>query len=420
MYPRTHRSAPGNPLAIGLALALGLAACGEAPTSPPAAPPAPPVARVQAEVSPLVTATCPSGTESASGAMPGSGALYLICIPPAAAWNGSVVVYAHGYVNPFDPLAIQDDAVGGIPVSRIVTGLGFAFATTSYRDNGLIIVEGVRDLKQLVDKFRQVSGGGHIPGLTLAVGASEGALVAVLATERYPRLFDGTLALCGPLGDFAQQLDYFDDFRLLFDWFFPGVIPGSIVAVPDAVVQAWLLPIGAPGSLQAAVLGALAADPAATAQLLAAAGLDVPPDPAVVGETVLRLLAYNVVGTGNAVLELGGQPYDNIGRVYPPPVDNTLVPRFSVDQNVRSHLRAKYETDGSLTVPVVTMHNLFDPVVPYWHEALYAARVQQAGASAFLTRIPGATLASPFGHCTFTLAEVGSAFALLLSQVGAP
>jgi pimeloyl-ACP methyl ester carboxylesterase len=208
-------------LAIGPALALAVAAagCADAPTSP--APPARPAARTQADVTPQSTA-CPPGTQSSSGALPGSGALYLICIPPPAAWNGSLVVYAHGYVNPFDPVAIQDDVVGGLTVSQITTGLGFAFATTSYRNNGLIIFEGEWDLLRLVQTFRQVSGGGQVPGLTLAVGASEGALIALLATERFPQLFDGTLALCGPLSDLGIQLNYLDDFRVLFDWFFPA------------------------------------------------------------------------------------------------------------------------------------------------------------------------------------------------------
>jgi hypothetical protein len=67
----------------------------------------------------------------------------------------------------------------------------------------------------------------------------------------------------------------------------------------------------------------------------------------------------------------------------------------------------------------VTIHNLFDPVVPYGQEALYGAKVLQAGASALLTQIPGAQLTSPFGHCTFTLAEVQGAFALLASQLTA-
>ena len=267
--------------------------------------------------------------------------------------------------------------------------------------------------------MRPVMTFGTSPGATVVVGVSEGALIAALAAERNPQLFDGVFAACGPVGDFATQIDYLNDFRVLFDFFFPGVIPGSAIAIPDAVIQAWLLPLGAPGSLQAVVLGSLAANPVATAQLLAAAGITLPPSPPpeLIGGTVLRLLAYNILGTRDAQQQLGGQPFDNTDRIYPSPVDNEAVPRFAADQPALSHMKAMLTTDGKLSIPVVTIHNLFDPVVPYGQEALYAAKVQQAGASALLTQIPGAQLSSPFGHCTFTLAEVQGAFALLASQL---
>jgi len=395
---------------------LALAACAEPPTGTTAGLDGNSTARTPAStISPLVTAECPAGTATASGALPGSGALYLICVPPA--WNGSLVVYAHGYVNPFDPVAIQDDVVAGFRVSQIITGLGYAFATTSYRNNGLIIFEAEKDLQRVVGTFQRLVG--SVPGATVVVGVSEGALVAVLAAERNPKLFDGAFAACGPVGDFATQINYLNDFRVLFDFFFPGVIPGSVIAIPDAVIKAWLLPIGAPGSLQTAVLASLAANPVATAQLLAAAGITLPPSPPpeLVGGTVLRLLNYNILGTLDAQQQLGGQPFDNTDRIYPSPVDNEAVPRFAADQPALSHMKAMFTPDGKLSVPVVTIHNLFDPVVPYGQEALYAAKVQQAGAAALLTQVPGAQLASPFGHCTFTLAEVQGAFALLASRV---
>ncbi len=408
---------------IGVALGglLSLAGCADPPTDTTTGPGGGLTARPPAAVatsptiSPLVTTECPAGTTTASGALPGSGALYLICVPPE--WNGSLVVYAHGYVNPFDPVAIQDDVVAGLRVSQIITGLGYAFAATSYRNNGLIIFEAEKDLQRVVRTFERLVGRG--PGATVVVGVSEGALIAVLAAERNPQLFDGAFAACGPVGDFATQINYLNDFRVLFDYFFPGVIPGSVVAIPDAVIQAWLLPIGAPGSLQTAVLASLAVNPTATAQLLAAAGITLPPSPPpeLVGGTVLRLLAYNILGTQDAQQQLGGQPFDNTDRIYPSPVDNEAVPRFEADQSALSHMEAMFTTDGKLPVPVVTIHNLFDPVVPYSQEALYGAKVQQAGAAALLTQIPGAQLASPFGHCTFTLAEVQGAFAMLASQL---
>jgi pimeloyl-ACP methyl ester carboxylesterase len=347
--------------------------------------------------------------------MPGNGALYLICVP--SVWNGSLIVYAHGFVSPFDPVAIQDDIVGGAKASEIVTAQGFAFATTSYRENGLIVFEAEQDLLRLVQTFKRLIGPPR--GSTIAAGVSEGAQIAVLAAERHPQLFDGALAACGAIGDFAAQINHFDDFRVLFDFFFSGVIPGSVIAVPDAVIQAWLLPLGAPGSLRTLVLAALAANPVATVQLFAAAGIALPPTPPLIGATVLQVLNYNILESGDAAQRLVGQSFDNTDRIYPSPVDNSAVPRFAADQSALSQVKAKFDTDGRLSIPVVTIHNLFDPVVPYFHEALYAAKVQQAGAAALLTQIPGQQLESPGGHCVFTPAEVQAALSLLLSKVAA-
>ncbi|MGH6690435.1 MAG: hypothetical protein ACREF4_07135, partial [Gammaproteobacteria bacterium] len=197
----------------------------------------------------------------------------------------------------------------------------------------------------------------------------------------------------------------------LFDFFFPNVIAGTAIDIPDAVIQAWLA-----GPLQAQVLAALQANPAAAIALFGAAGITLPPGPppAYVAEFTLRLLAYNILGTRD-VQDRIGQPYDNSATVYPPPVNNALIPRFTADQSVLSQLK-KYETDGKLQVPVVTIHNLFDPIVPFAQEALYAAKVQAAGAGSLLTPFP-TPLQSPFGHCVFTLGEVQGALALLVSEV---
>jgi pimeloyl-ACP methyl ester carboxylesterase len=397
-----------------LLLVLALVACADPPTGTTGSESAaaagtvsdlPPLPTPRSEA-PTITATCPLGTTSAAGALPGSGALCLICVPPAPVWNGSLIVYAHGYVNPFDPLAIVDDVIGGLKISEITTSAGFAFATTSYRNNGLIVFEAERDLLRLVHEFRRQFGA--VPGPILAAGVSEGAAVAVLAGERYPQLFDGVLAACGPIGDFRGQLDYLNDFRVLFDFFFPNVLPPTAIDIPDVAIQAWLA-----GPLQAQVLAAL---PVNAVALFGAAGITLPPGPppAYLAEFTLRLLAYNILGTRDVQNRIG-QPYDNSNTVYPPPVSNAAVPRFTAEQSALSQLK-KYETDGKLHVPVVTIHNLFDPIVPFRQEALYAAKVQAAGAGSLLTPFP-TPLQSPFGHCVFTLGEVQGALALLVSAV---
>ena len=67
----------GHRIGVALGALLALAACADPPTDTTAgsifAPRSP---DLQPTVSPLVTAECPAGTSTASGALPGRGALY--------------------------------------------------------------------------------------------------------------------------------------------------------------------------------------------------------------------------------------------------------------------------------------------------------------------------------------------------------
>ena len=97
---------------------------------------------------------------------------------------------------------------------------GYAFATTSYRKNGLAVKEGLADIVDLVEVFKTQLAK-QSTGRVYVIGASEGGLIATLAAEKYSKTFCGGLALCGPIGDFRGQLNYWGDFRVLFDYFYP-------------------------------------------------------------------------------------------------------------------------------------------------------------------------------------------------------
>ena len=105
----------------------------------------------------------------------------------------------------------------------VVQSLGFAFATTTYRDDGLVILEGVDDIRLLLAAFNEAH---PAPTRTHIFGVSEGGLVATLLAERSPDAVDSAVAACAPIGNFRLQINYIGDFRVLFDYFFPGVIPG--------------------------------------------------------------------------------------------------------------------------------------------------------------------------------------------------
>jgi pimeloyl-ACP methyl ester carboxylesterase len=232
------------------------------------------------------------------GTLP-SGALSLTCVPESG-WNGELVVFAHGYVPAGQPLGFYHLVLpDGTPLPTLVQSLGYAFATTSYRQNGLAILEGVDDVRQLVAAFPS-------PALTHVVGVSEGGLVATLLAERWPELFRSSVAACAPIGSFRAQIDTFGDFRVLFDYFFPGVIPGSPILIPPDVIAGWHATYIPRISL------ALAANPRRALELMrvSRAAYD-PANPVTIVNTTIKMLEYNVLGTNDAVLKLGGNPFSN-------------------------------------------------------------------------------------------------------------
>lgn len=337
------------------------------------------------------------------GELPG-GALYLICVPPGG-WNGDLVVYAHGYVAFNQPLGFANlDLPDGSSVPELVLGLGYAFATTSYRQNGLAVLEGIEDIKQLVQAFPAVVK--QAPNRTYLAGVSEGGLIATLLAERAPELFTGVLATCGPIGDFRSQINHFGDFRVLFDYFFPGAIPGSPVNIPDEVINNWET------AYAPAVAARLAANPGATLQLMRTSKATLNPADPVPG--ALQVLWYNVFATNDARQKLGGNPFDNRTRWYFGSSNdlrlNRRVQRFAADPAALAALQS-YETSGALTVPLVTLHTTGDETIPFWHELLYLGKVRPSGDGSFLP-IP----IFRYGHCNFTAEEVLAAFGLLVLQ----
>ena len=373
---------------LGLAALTALSACGGSDVQTPS------------DDGESVTAGCKDGTLS------GSNAPYQVCFP--AAWNGDLVVFAHGYVSSDEPLALPDDQVDGRSVAELVTSLGYAYATTSYRANGLVADVAVEDVAGVVAVIRQRFQ--PDPARAFVVGVSEGGLVAALAAERRADVFDGAVAACGPVGDFAAQIDYFGDFRVVFDYYFPGVIPGDPVDIPDEVRANWNA-VYVP-----AIAAALQSDIPATLQLLSVTGAPTDPqDLLSAGATVIGALRYDVFALRDARARLGGQPYDNIGRVYHGSLDdnalNAGVARVAADAAARAGL-ASFETTGSLAVPAATIHTTGDPIVPAVQSERYADKVSAAGAGALLET----HTVSRYGHCAFTQSEVLEAFNSVVSR----
>jgi pimeloyl-ACP methyl ester carboxylesterase len=326
----------------------------------------------------------------------------MICVPPVG-WNRQLVVYAPGYAAPVPELNFHDLVLGGVDLRVLVLSQGYAFATTSYRQNGLAILEGVEDIRELVTAFTTRVA---LPQRTFMTGGSEGGLVAALLMEQSPEMFTSGLAACGPVGTFRGQVNYVGDFRVLFDYFFPEVIPGTAIDIPFYVVLQWgtkYLPDA---------LKALQGNPARALELMRTSGAAYDPANAVatIAETAAQLLTYNVISTTDAALKLGGNPYGNQFKLYLGSSNdlrlNLRIERFAASAAAVAEMK-KYETTGNLTKRLVTLHTTADGLVPFVHEPLYLAKVLLTGHSG-LVPLP----VKRYGHCTFNANELLTAFAL--------
>ena len=347
----------------------------------------------------------------------GSSESYLMCIPPNWAAPFDVIVFAHGYVRPGPPVTQYYEQLSlsdGQFLPNLVNGLGYAFISTSYSKNGLAVKEGLADTLKLIQAFK-----GKYPqtGRFYLIGASEGGLITTLAAEKQTPIAGG-LALCGPIGNFHSQINYWGDFRVLYDYFFPAAqypaiqIPNSPVDINEKVVWPnW-------DKLSQAIGAAVTTVTASTRQLLTSSRAPIDPaNPATAAATTVGILSYNVFATNEGQLELGGQPFENKYKWYTGSDNdwalNRSVQRFTADSTALAEINRSYQTSGKLKIPLVTMHTTGDPIVPYWHETLYNAKALLGGSVLKHLNIP----IDRYGHCTFTAQEALAGFAILRFMV---
>ncbi len=345
--------------------------------------------------------------------------LIQVCIPPVG-WNGQLVIYAHGFVAPQEPLALPTAELGVIGGNSTLAALlqsGFAFATTSFRKNGYAIEQGAEDINELLRHIKKTFIAPGSLKKTYVVGGSDGGLIATRLIEQFGQTYDGALSLCAPMGGAAYQTKYLGDFRVVFDYFFPSVFRDEFKAfeVPALAYQNW-------GNLSAGyvqdIATALTLNPSAASQLFNVTRVALNPQdlPGSAFQAALSLLFYSIWETPDLLATARGIPYDNRLTFYTGSGNdfalNLGVERVASDANARSYLRHFYQPTGKLRQPLVSLHTAFDPVVPFNHELIYLGLATQAGHQGNLTILPTAS----YGHCNFQPAEVLGAFGLLVTQ----
>jgi pimeloyl-ACP methyl ester carboxylesterase len=349
------------------------------------------------------------------------GSLFEFDVP--ANWNGDLVVYAHGIFDPQAALVLpsQDTASDFHLVLPELLNRGYAVASSSWSSNGYAVKDGVERTHQLNGLFVSRVG---VPNRTILLGKSLGSLVITKLVEEYPGQYNGVLATCGPLGGGTPEVKYLADERILFDYFFPGVLRGDAFHTPTVDFS--------PGSLAFnQVLGALVSGftPPGfrTVQFYVAAKLQVTnpfnANPTEIIISGLTGAGFSARFTNDLLSHTQGHiPYDNTQVVYSTgglgddAALNAGVERFTSQPDAVHYLEIDYDPVGQARLPFLTLHTLADPEVPSFHEALYAAKVAQAGGSDLLVQ----RTVSRYGHCNVKVAEIMNSFDAMTAWVADP
>src|ERR1700686_1177628 len=149
------------------------------------------------------TTALASGPTTITGTLH-DGATYLIQVP--ASWNGTLVLYSHGYVTPGTPNPATD--VGDLLTGGWLLANGYALAGSSYATTGWALQQAIPDQLSTLNTFSRRVGR---PSRTIAWGHSLGGMITAALLQVAPGRFTAALPMCGVLeggvGTWNEALD---------------------------------------------------------------------------------------------------------------------------------------------------------------------------------------------------------------------
>ena len=321
------------------------------------------------------------------------GAAYQIEVPDG--WNGSVLYFAHGFRGSQPELTVTAPPIRG----ELIAG-GFAWAASSYSQNGYEPGVGARDMYTLREVFEREAG---VPRRSYVYGQSMGGHVVSVLLEQHPDAYDGALSECGVVSG-NEILDYFLSWGILAGYF-SGVELQGTSADPQRFARAVRDMAQRLGSFDA---------------------------PAPEGRAFMNAIMHLTGGQRPFFMEgLGGNYTMNfailVGAVAAPGAANAASQNvdtvYAIDEGfgvTSEELNRDVERvaanpayrdperypefaplTGEIATPYLTLHNTGDLFVPISLEQSYRRTVEEAGNGELLVQ----RAIRRGGHCNFTGAE---------------
>lgn len=324
------------------------------------------------------------------------GAQFRIDVPDN--WNHGLVVYYHGY-DPHDHGSVFAEQQPLQPQLAAFTHAGYAVIQSGYSRGGWALEQAIPETEGLRQYFIEHFGK---PSETYVAGASMGGMLTVMTLEQSPENYAAGLDLCGAVSNAPALLGRAFDLRVLFDYYFPGVLSN-----PARVPQSYQISDELGKKIAARVQG----KPIAAAALRRFGGLNNSQD--LVSDILFATWVLKDIEQ-----RAGGNPFDNRNTIYAGlGNDNAVndgVKRYAADPGTLKYLQRFYTPTGHLTRPVLAIHTTYDQLVPPSVPGDYALLARQAGSGNLFV----VQYVEHDGHCNFTPDEIERAFTELRQWKG--
>lgn len=335
-----------------------------------------------AEIPPLAT-HCPQNVGEGTTCLAGrdsAGAFYLIAMPRA--WNGDLVLHAHG--GPFLGAPTARRVVEDLERWSVMPRLGYAWAASSYRQGGVAVTAAAEDTERLrrlfVDKVAK-------PRRIWLHGQSWGASVAAKGAELFTqgKPYDAVLLTAGVLGGGTRSYDFRLDLRVVYQYLcrnhpLPSEpqYPLNIGLPADAKLTQADLARRADDCLALSKPGERTPEQAGKIKTL----VDVIRIPE---RSILAHLNWATWHFQDVVHKRtgGASPFGNAGVVYAGSADdaalNAGVQRYTADPGAVAMLAADADLGGRIVVPVLTVHAIHDGTAMVELQHSFARTMAAAG-----------------------------------------
>ncbi|HEY8881362.1 MAG TPA: hypothetical protein VIN03_27600 [Roseateles sp.] len=318
-----------------------------------------------AEATPAAT-TCPANVGEGTTCLAGrdsAGAFYLIALPKA--WNGDLVLHAHG--GPFLGAPTARRVAEDLERWSIMPRLGYAWAASSYRQGGVAVTAAAQDTERLrqlfIDKVAR-------PKHVWLHGQSWGASVAAKGAELFAdgKPYDAVLLTSGVLGGGTRSYDFRLDLRVVYQYLChnhplpsePQYALNTGLPAESRLTQAELarrvddcLGLDKPAALRTA-------EQAAKVKTI----VDVIhiPERSIASHLNWATWHFQDISSKRTG---GASPFGNAGVAYAGSSDdaalNAGVLRYTADAKAVATLAADADLGGRVPVPVLTVHAIHDP-----------------------------------------------------------